>query len=263
MLKKLLKYDLKSIFKFLIIFYSLSLFFGVLTRIFFSIDNSFIMNLIGHICSGAVISMMCSILINNLMRLWVRFKQSLYGDESYLTHTLPVEKSTLYISKILTAIITLFVSVLVIGLTIFIAYYSKENLELVKNILLPVATAYSSTILKILLALLIIFFLEFANVLQSGFTGIILGHKMNNAKVGYSVLFGFIAYMIIQVIGLVVIFLVALFNKDLLNLFITNEIINVEMIKLVIYLSGFIYSGTFIIQYLVNQKLFNKGVNVD
>ena len=82
MLKKLLKYELKNIFKFLVIFYSLSIFFSILTRIFLSIENSFIMNILGQITSGATISMMFSILINNLMRLWVRFKNNLYGDES-------------------------------------------------------------------------------------------------------------------------------------------------------------------------------------
>ena len=71
MLKKLLRYDLKSIFKLLIIFYSLALFFALLTRIFFSIENSIIMNIIGKICSGTAISMMFSILINNLMRICV------------------------------------------------------------------------------------------------------------------------------------------------------------------------------------------------
>ena len=48
MLVKLLKYDLKSILKFLIIFYSLAMFFGVLTRVFLSIENSLIMNIIGE-----------------------------------------------------------------------------------------------------------------------------------------------------------------------------------------------------------------------
>ena len=107
MLKKLLKYDLENIFKFLIIFYSLALFFAILTRIFFSIDNSLVMNLLGHVTSGTAISMMCSIVINNLMRLWVRFKSNFYGDESYLTHTLPVDKKTLYLSKTLSSILTI------------------------------------------------------------------------------------------------------------------------------------------------------------
>ena len=263
MLRKLLKYDLSNIFKFLFIFYSLSLFFGLLTRIFLNIENSFILNIIGQICSGVTISMIFNILINNLMRLWIRFKNNFYGDESYLTHTLPVDKKTLYLSKILTAIITLFTSVIVITLTLLIAYYSKENIEILKNILLPVTDIYNSSIIKILLAFLFIFFLEFANALQSGYTGMILGHKMNNGKIGYSVLFGFGAYMVTQIFALLIIFIVALFNKDIMNLFFTNQIINVDMIKVIIYMAIVIYIITLILGYIINLKLFKKGVNVD
>jgi len=263
MLKKLLKYDLKSIFKVLIIFYSLALFFAVLTRLFLNIETSVIMNIIGQVCSGVTISMMFNILINNLMRLWVRFKQNLYADEAYLTHTLPIEKKTLYESKILTSIITLFISIAVIGLTLFIAYYSKENIETLKNLLLPIANAYGSTIIKLLLVFLFIFFLEFANALQAGFTGIILGHKMNNAKTGYSILFGFIVYIIIQIFVLLIIFILSLFNPDLMNLFVTNDIVNIEMLNVIIYLAIIIYIITFIILYFINIKLFKKGVDID
>lgn len=263
MLNRLLKYDLKSIFKFLTVFYGLSLFFGLLTRIFLNIENSLIMSIVGQVCSGVSISMIFNILINNIMRLWVRFKQNLYGDESYLTHTLPVDRKTLYLSKIITAIITLFISVVVIGLTIFVAYYSKENLQLLKNLLLPVASAYGSTIIKVLLAFLFIFFLQFVNILQVGFTGIILGHKMNNAKTGYSILFGFASYIVIQLFLLLIIFSISLFSQDLMNLFITNDIVNLEMVKFIIYLAIGIYIVSFVIVYLINVKLFNKGVNVD
>ena len=128
MLKKLLKYDIKSINKVLVVFYCLSLFFALLTRLFLYIDNSFIMSVIGKICSGTTIAMIFNIIINNLMRSWVRFKSNFYGDESYLTHTLPVNKKTLYLSKFLTSIITLFFSMLVICFSLFIAYYSKELL---------------------------------------------------------------------------------------------------------------------------------------
>ena len=263
MLSKLLNYDLKNIFKVLVIFYSIGIFFGLLTRLFFMIENSLVMDIIAKVCSGVTISMIFNILINNLMGLWGRFRRNLYGDESYLTHTLPVEKKTLYLSKVLTGIITLFVSVAVIGLMLFVAYYSKENIELVKNLLLPVADAYGSTIVKILLALLFIFFIEFACGLQSGYSGIILGHKMNSAKIGFSVLFGFVAYMIQQIIGLIMVFLVALFDKDLMNLFYTTEIVSVDILKMVIYLAIGIYSLVFVIGYFVNLKLFSQGVNVD
>lgn len=263
MLKKLLKYDLKSMFKVLIVFYILSIFFAVLTRVFLNVNSSFIMNIIGQICSGATISMMVSILINNLMRAWVRFRANLYGDESYLTHTLPVKKEHLYLSKVLASVITLGTSVIVIALTLWIAYYSKENIQFLKNILLPLADAYGSTIMKILLAFLFIFFLELASTIQSGYTGIIIGHKMNNAKVPFSVLFGFITYMISQVSAVLMLFIVALFNKDIMNLFFTTEIINVDIAKTIIKLSTIIYTLIFIITYFINTSLFKKGVNVD
>ena len=142
-------------------------------------------------------------------------------------------------------------------------FYSKETIEWLKNMLLPLVDAYDSTILKVMLAFLFIFFLEFLNGVQAGFTGIILGHKMNNMKTGFSVLFGFAAYMITQTFGLLMIFIVAIFNKDLMNLFITNDMINIDMVKLVIYLSISIYGIGYIVWYFINLKLFEKGVNVD
>lgn len=263
MLKYLLKYDLKYVFKFIIIFYSLALFFGTLGRVFSSVENSLVMEIIGSICSGAAISMMFSILINNLMRLWVRFKQNLYGDESYLTHTLPVKKETLYMSKIITAIISVFVSTVVIVITLYITYYSKENIEFIKNLILPFANVYKSSVLKVVLAFLIVFFLEFANILQAGFTGIILGHKMDSAKTGYSVFFGFLVYMATQVFVIVVMLIFALFNDNIMNLFVTKSMVDIGTVKSVVYLSMIIYSASLIIIYFINQSLFKKGVNVD
>lgn len=264
MLKKLLKYDLKNNFKILIIFYSLSIFFAVLTRILFSIENSFIIDVIAKISSGVTISMMFNIIINNIMGLWGRTKNNFYGDESYLTHTLPVDRKTLYLSKTLTSTVTLFTSMLVIALTLFIAYYSKENLDIVKSFLLPIADAYDSSIMKILVAILFILFLEISTMLQSGYTGIILGHRKNNHKIVLSIIFGLIAYSVSQIFVLITLFITSLFNKDLLNLFITNnQIINIDMIKLIIILSIITYTILNIIQYIVNTKLFEKGVNID
>lgn len=263
MLKKLLKYDLQNIYKVLIVFYILSLFFAVLTRIFLSIDNSFIVSIIGKICSGTTIAMIFNIIINNLMRLWVRFKSNFYGDESYLTHTLPVSKKTLYLSKSLTSIITLFSSVLIIAISLFIAYYSKENIMFIKNLLLPIATIYESKVIIIILAFIFICFLEITNMLQSGYVGIVLGHRKNNNKIILSMVFGFITYIITQIFIILIVFIVALFNKDLMNLFYTVDTLNINTIKLCIYLAIFTYTLNIFILYFVNLKLFSRGVNVD
>lgn len=263
MLKKLLKYDLTNVYKVLVVFYILSLFFATLTRIFLYVDNSFIFEIIGKICSGTTIAMFFNIIINNMMRLWVRFKTNFYSDESYLTHTLPVDKKTLYLSKILTSIITLFTSALVICVSLFIAYYSKENILLVKNLLLPLATVYDSTIIAIILEFILVLFLEIMNMIQSGYVGIVLGHKRNNNKTAFSILFGFITYLLTQVFVILVVFLFALFNQDLMNLFYTVDALSISTIKTCIYLAIFVYTLNIFILYFVNIKLFNKGVNID
>ena len=263
MLIKLIKHDLKNTLKFLSIFYGLSILFAILTRIFWSVDNSLVANIIGSICSGVTISMIFNIIINNLLRCWVRFRQSMYGDEGYLTHTLPIKKHTLYLAKFLLALITMLISVLVIGISLFIAYYSKDNIEVIKSFLFPIANIYNSTITGLIVVILLIFFLEVFNMLQSGYTGIILGHKMQNHKNLYSILYGFVAYTITQVFALLVLFIFALFNQEIMNLFVTNTMVNQTIIKNIILSSIIIYSLNIIAYYILNFNLLKKGVNID
>ena len=102
MLGKVMKYDFKWVCKPLLVFYILGLIFSVATRLMGNIQNSIVFTVITQICSGAAISMMASIVINSLMRCWVRFIRNIYKDESYLTHTLPVKNETIFLSKVLT-----------------------------------------------------------------------------------------------------------------------------------------------------------------
>ena len=92
MLGKILKYDLKWVYKLIVIFYFLAFIFSVIGRAFGEIENSLVFSIVSKISFGIAISMMVSSLINCVMRLWVRFIRNVYKDESYLTHTLPVKK---------------------------------------------------------------------------------------------------------------------------------------------------------------------------
>lgn len=263
MLRKLLKYDIKSILKVLVIFYSLSVVFAILTRVFLNIQNSLVMNIIGEICQGAMFSMMVSGVINNIMRMWVRFKQNLYGDESYLTHTLPVTKASIYLSKIICSIITLTVSVAVVVLDLFIAYYSKANMNALKNLISTIAESYNISIGFLIFLFVFVILLQIINALHCGFTGMILGHRKNNAKTGLSVLFGFITYIISQTAIVLLVFAVAIFNKDFMNLFLTNEMVSISVLKTAIYLTIIGYSLVSVLLCIINIKMFKKGVNVD
>ena len=241
MLGKLLKYDLKWIYKGVIVFYILSIVFSIIGRSFLEINNSLIFNVLGQICVGVAISMVVNVLINNFIRVWGRFIRNCYKDESYLTHTLPVSKKTIFLSKVLSAIITMITSAVIIVVCVSICYYSESTIEWIKQSLDFVAATYNSTVIGFLIVVISVFFLEMIFALLAGFIGIIIGYKSNNFKAGKSVVYGFIAYMIPQILTIAIIFILGLFNQDIMNLFNTTDMINVEAIKSTMYAGIVIY----------------------
>ena len=265
MLGKCLKYDLKYIYKVLIVFYLLTTIFAIFTRVLFSFDNSFMFHVLALIASGTTIAFIINIIINSLLRVWVRFFKNIYGDESYLTHTLPISKSTIYTSKFLSSIITMFTSILVIILCVFIAYYSKENLEVLKSTLQFFATVMNSTTIKVILTAFLCLFLEFTTILQAGFTGILLGHRENNFKMAKSILYGFLNYLFVVAISVLIIYIIGLFNPNIMALFNSNinNTLTVDIVKTALVLGIFLYIVLIGIYYCIDVKIFKKGVNVD
>ena len=264
MLNKLLKYDLKYMIKNMAIFYILSIFFAITTRILFNMEQSVIINIIGQISVGCMFAMIINTLINTIMRSWVRFRDSLYKDESYLTHTLPVTKNDLYNSKFIQTLIFFFISFIVVLISLFIAYYSKENWLAITNYVKTITTGLNMSTSFFITMAIIIIFLEVFNAIQCGFLGIILGNKMNNGKIVYSVLFGFITYLVAQSLILGLVFVYGLFDSSIMELFKTATInIDVEAFKVLAILSSLLYIMIIFIMSILCKKELNKGVNVE
>jgi len=263
MLGKLLKYDLKWVYKVVAVFYILAFIFSVIGRALSEIENSLVFSIAAKVTFGFAISMMASSLINCLMRLWARFIRNLYKDESYLTHTLPVEKKEIYISKVITALITIFTTVVVIIACVFICYYSEANIETLKIVLELAASTYNTTVINLLLLVALVIFLEIMFIVLIGYDAIIVGYKSNQNKMPKTIIIGFGLYMITQVITLGAIFVFGLFNPSVMNLINTTDIINIDAIKSVMYAGIGIYMVYIIFYYFLGKKLLEKGVNVD
>ena len=263
MLIKLLKYDLKYMIKNMLVFYILSIVFAITTRILFEVKDTIILNIMYNISLGCMFSMLASTFINTLMRSWVRFRDSLYKDESYLTHTLPVTKNNIYDSKFLLTLIFGIVGFIVIILSLFIVYYSKDNWLALKDLFSKIASGFNFSVSFGVISFILVMFLEVFNALQCGYFGIILGHKQNNNKIGLSVLFGFIMYMISQTIVLIALFMVGIFNTDIKALFNNNVLLSSSTFKLLVIVSVIIYLVLIIVMNLICKKILNKGVNVE
>ena len=263
MLKKLLKYDLKYMIKNMTIFYALAIFFAILSRILLT-NHSVIINIVAQVSAGCMYSMIASTLINTIMRSWVRFRDSLYKDESYLTHTLPVTKNELYNSKFIQTLIFFFIGFIVILLSLFITYYSKGLWETITNYIRTITTGLNMSTAFFIIIAIVIIFLEIFNAIQCGFLGIILGHKKNNGKLAYSILFGFILYLVAQSLVLATVFIYGLFDSSVMALFKTATIsIDVGAFKELAILSSIMYIIIIFIMSIICKKELNKGVNIE
>ena len=74
MLVKLLKYDLKYMIRNMGVFYILSIVFAIITRVFLNLEQSVMINIIGKISAGFLYSALANILLNTMIRSWIRFR---------------------------------------------------------------------------------------------------------------------------------------------------------------------------------------------
>ena len=262
MLGKLLKYDLKWIYKLVIVFYALAFIFSLFSRMFLSIGDSLLWSILSKISSGIAVSMLVSSIINTLMRSWVRFVRNIYKDEGYLTNTLPVSKRDIYLSKVLSSIIIMLTTTIVIITCLFICYYSKENIDILKNMLEITASSYNTSVIKLILTIGMIFFLELTFILLVGYTGIIIGHSSNNNKIVKSIIWAFGMYIFTQLITIGLIYIIGLFSKDIMNI-ITTNIVSIKGIKNILVGGIVMYIIYNIIYYFIGKRELEKGINID
>lgn len=264
MLIKLLKYDLKYMIRNMSVFYILAVFFAITTRLLSLPEQTAIISILSGISSGCVISMIANIIINLMMRSWVRFRDSFYKDEAYLTHTLPVTKNALYDSKFIQTLIFFFVGFAIGLISLFIAYYTPDTWLAIKAYIKTITTGLNMNTLFFVLIAIIIIFLELFNAIQCGFLGIILGYQRNNGKAGFSVLYGFTIYLIAQTLVLSLVFAYGLFDATVMELFKTGTIyIDVKAFKTLAIIASIVYMVIIYAMRVIGKKLFNKGVNIE
>ena len=101
MIKKLIKNDIKKMMKILVYLYACSIILAGITRLINIGKNIQFIFIIGQVFAGITYSAIGSVLINTFVHILRVFVVNFYKDESYLTHTLPVTKNQLLLSKYL------------------------------------------------------------------------------------------------------------------------------------------------------------------
>ncbi len=261
MLGKLFKYDFKWMSKVTYVYVLILIVISIALKIVESVDQTFLLVILDKILVSMFISCIVSILLTSSIRIWVRFINNFYKDESYLTHTLPVTKNELFNSKVLAGICSLLLSALVIVACLAFVYLNKSTIESLKFMWDSLVAAYNSVFAVLfVVGLVLLIILEIIYIMMAGILGITIGHRSNNFKMVKSIAVGLISYGLLSAMSLGVIAIVSkIIDYDIIgNGFPSmNYLIGVGSAGLAVYL---IYN---IVYYLIAKKVFNKGVNVE
>ena len=261
MLGKLFKYDFKWMSKVTYVYVIILIVISIALKIVESVDQTFLLVILDKILVSMFISCIVSILLTSSIRIWARFINNFYKDESYLTHTLPVTKNELFNSKVLAGICSLLLSALVIVACLAFVYLNKATIEELKMMWDSLVAAYNSVFAVLfVVGLVLLIILEIIYIMMAGVLGITIGHRSNNFKMVKSIAVGLISYGLLSAMSLGVIAIVSkLINYDIIgNGFPSMDyLIGVGGAGLAVYL---IYN---IVYYLIAKKVFNKGVNVE
>ena len=264
MLGKLFKYDFKWINRFMPVYFVVLLLVSVFTKIVEYMLNSspsLLLVIIDKVLVSMFIGCSVSIMITCIMRIWVRFINNIYKDESYLTHTLPVTDSQIFNSKILAGIVSLLISALVIAICVLLVYINKDTIDYIKMMWNSLVEAYNNFFaVGFIVGFVLIIALEILYIMMAGIFGIVVGHCFNNFKMIKSIVAGIGSYFFLSGVSLIVVFLINSFIEyDMIgNGFPSKNYVGIMgVVAILIYL---IYN---LIYYFISRKIFNRGVNVE
>jgi hypothetical protein len=235
MLSKIVKHDFLSLNKSLLVIYLLSTISTLVVLIASSFNGDIAIATEAIAKDFALICLLITLLVP-FFKCFFKIKDSLYKNEGYLTHTLPISKGTLYDGKMFAAIFTLIISWIIFASCFMSSFSGMNIIKLFLNVIND-SKMLSTSIETISLA-----FTQLLFIFMSCMVGLILGSRLNKNKDSMTFLFGSLIYSIVNFIVLFII------RKLDLDYFIYMTII---------------FGILNIVLYFVGREIFKKGVNLE
>lgn len=261
MIGKLYKYDLKKMTRILIWFYLLSLAIASIARLVNLGKHIQSIMIIGKILEGFTYSAIANILINTIIHILNVFIKGFYKDESYLTHTLPVTKNQLFLSKFLSALTVIVASVLVSIGSVLILFASKDFFTQIKSLLSVVVVGFNMSGGLFLFLIVFLVLIEVISMLTMAFTAIVKGNTYNTKRVIKGVIWFLIYYFGATIINLLVVAIVFAIRGSMSELM--ASVMSAESFVAILIVALIVYPALSVFHYILANRIFNRGVNVD
>lgn len=223
MLGKLFKYEFKNTAKVMLAIYGVLVFTTLLVSIGSSMKAMQGVNLtdvppvVELFFAASVLMYVLSIFALftvSYVYLCIHFYKTMYSDQGYLTHTLPVKPVTLFNVKLVTSLVWMILTAVLFALSIFAfligasrgEIFSSEvagrMAEIIKYEFVPI---FGMTFGQFLLFIVLSFIISCLSYLLMIFASISIGQLFTGHKIAGSFATGIIIYMVQQVIATIVI----------------------------------------------------------
>lgn len=261
MTAKLLKYDLKKTTKVLIYMYVISIGVAILARLVSLLDHIQLFFIVTKVLEGTVYAAVVNIMVNTFIHILLNFGKGFYGDESYLTHTLPVGKDKLLLSKYLTALVVIVASVLVCVLSLFIAIYNEQIKLFIEVSLKQIVVGFDMSVGGFVALIVGVLFAQTCANISMAYTAMVKANTYNQKRTLKGIIWFAIYYAITSIVSLVAICVVLAVSGSVSD--ILAETMSQQSFISILIVGLICYVASAIIYYFLCQKLFQKGVNVD
>lgn len=213
--------------------------------------------------TGLFILLLVGIFIATFVVAVYHFYRNFIKDEGYLTHTLPVTKNQLVLSKLMSALVYIIVTVLVVGIALLIAFYQKDALlGLWKLWETGLETQFHIHPVLGAVVFAVLMLVSYIYQLLLVYLAIALGQTKNGNRALNSIAYGFVLYIVNQVISVATLLLSMVFKPDLLKQF-EQSVPDVQSIGIVFSISFLISIVISIIYYIVTVRLLDKKLNLE
>ena len=261
MLGKLLKKDLQKNMRWMWIIFVSAIAVALLTRCFKEIgENVAFFKILGIFFDSVFYSIAINTILQPFLRSFFNFTKSFYGDESYLTHTLPVTKKQLVISKFVTAFIELLLGFASLLISLLIMFYSPTMFQTLKLMLTTIITGEFSLFVVLLLFVLLVF-VEFFMFIVLIYYSIVVSYRSKEKRVLKTFLtMALLAFASLTLLSIAMIAVLAINGVEItssLTILPASAFISVVVTGIIVYV------GVALLFYFLTQKEFAKGVDVD
>lgn len=273
MLGKLIKYDLKSTSRLLVLIHVFLVILSVLGRVFVTGRITFDMEDVDQflltLAMVLYIILFAGASFATYIVIAVRFYKNLFSDEGYLTNTLPVRKSTLLFTKTLSGTIWALIDILLIGLCSYLLFAIPAITDAIAPhwdeflTLLGFEGRQDFTLFMVYLAVSAVIG-AFSSVVMIE-ASVVLGQLFNGHKVLGAVVSYFVLTTILSVISTVVLSIQGVLNRSYL---IQDPAYDVSGFDFASYIRDIINSSVCmcivvtLILYLMSYFIMRKKINL-